>query len=89
MSIVKTGLSIYVSFLSMNIKAKYVAQRFKSRSLVIFRHKTALLQTTKVLRMGDVLLISEYRDYWHCQRGGQLSMENGLNFSEIFLRSYS
>ena len=60
MSIVKTGLSIYVSFLSMNIKAKYVAQRFKSRSLVIFRHKTSLLQTTKVLRMGDVLLISEY-----------------------------
>ena len=60
MSIVKTGLSIYVSFLSMNIKAKYVAQRFKSRSLVIFRHKTALLQRTKLFRMVDVLLISEY-----------------------------
>ena len=60
MSIVKTGLSIYVSFLSMNIKAKYVAQRFKSRSLVIFRHKTSLLQRAKFLRLGDVLLISEY-----------------------------
>ena len=44
----------------MNIKAKYVAQRFKSRSLVIFRHKTALLQRAKILRLGDVLLISEY-----------------------------
>ena len=69
MSIVKTGLSIYVSFLSMNIKAKYVAQRFKSRSLVIFRHKTSLLQRAKFLRLGDVLLISEYRDYIGTAKG--------------------
>ena len=60
LSIVKMGLSIYVSFLCMNIKANYVAQRFKSRSMVIFRHETALLQKTKLIRMGDVLLISEY-----------------------------